>query len=107
MSRDSRTGEWKTAISGEIIEGKGLQTDPEFMKNFSDIQQEVKDYVAKPIGTFTKTISTRESMVGDSAFVDLIHRIQPGITDADISFAAPLSFDAEIKKGDYCPPPWT
>ena len=35
-----------------------------------------------------------------SAFVDLIHQIQLEITGADISFAAPLSFDERISKGD-------
>jgi 2',3'-cyclic-nucleotide 2'-phosphodiesterase/3'-nucleotidase len=50
------------------------------------------------------TISTRDSMFGDSAFVDLIHNIQLslagkpeyGLNKADISFAAPLSMDASI-----------
>ena len=54
----------------------------------------------KPIGRFTATISTREAMFGDSAFVDLIHRAQLELTKADVSFAAPLSFDAAIREGE-------
>ena len=100
MSRDDQTGEWSKEITGEIIEGTDLPPDAAFMSQFAPVQQEVKDYVAKPIGAFTKTISTRESMFGDSPFVDLIHRIQLEITDADVSFAAPLSFSAEISAGD-------
>ncbi|MCZ7615199.1 MAG: 5'-nucleotidase C-terminal domain-containing protein [Ignavibacteriaceae bacterium] len=53
----------------------------------------------KPIGRFTKSISSRESLFGPSAFVDLIHKIQLDITNADISFTAPLSFDTEIDSG--------
>ena len=36
---------------------------------------------------------------GPSAFVDMIHSIQLEITGADISFAAPLSFDVRISEG--------
>lgn len=100
MSWNKVTHEWDSKISGEIIEGDNLAPDAAFMNRFGSVQQEVKDYVAKPIGTFTRSISTRESMFGDSPFVDLIHRIQLEITDADVSFAAPLSFDAEIHEGD-------
>ena len=35
-----------------------------------------------------------------SAFIDLIHSLQLALTGADISFAAPLSYDAQIKAGD-------
>lgn len=100
MSWNKNTLEWDLETTGEIVEGKNLPVDRDFINTFSNIQQEVKDYVGKPIGSFTKTISTRESMFGDSPFVDLIHRIQLNITDADVSFAAPLSFDAEIHEGD-------
>ena len=54
----------------------------------------------KKIGTFTESISTHPAFFGPSAFIDLIHTLQLDITGADISFAAPLSFDSEIKKGD-------
>lgn len=35
-----------------------------------------------------------------SAFIDLIHQLQLDLTGADVSFCAPLSMYAEIKKGD-------
>jgi 2',3'-cyclic-nucleotide 2'-phosphodiesterase/3'-nucleotidase len=93
-------GGWTKELSGEIIEVKDYPADEEFMIEFKPVVDELKMYVDKPIGRFTKTISTRESMFGDSAFVDLIHRIQLDLTKADVSFAAPLSFDASINEGD-------
>ncbi len=77
-----------------------MAPDPEFKSRFDYAAKEVKEYVAKPIGELTETVSTREAMFGDSPFVDLIHRIQLGLTKPDVSFAAPLSFDTEIKKGE-------
>ncbi len=99
MNYDKSDQSWKKEIKGEIIDSKNYKPDSLFMNKFSSAVEEVKKYVSKPIGTFTKTISTRESMFGDSPFVDLIQRIQLELTHADVSFATPLSFNAEIKKG--------
>lgn len=70
------------------------------MKHFASQYETVKRFVSKKIGTFTESISTHPSFFGPSAFIDLIHTLQLDITGADVSFAAPLSFDAEIKEGD-------
>ena len=99
MKYDKSTHSWVKEIKGEIIDSKNYKPDEGYMKKFAPVVEEVKKYVSKPIGTFTKTISTRESLFGDSPFVDLIQRIQLDITHADVSFAAPLSFNAEIRKG--------
>lgn len=60
----------------------------------------MQNFVSKKIGSFTETISTRPAYFGSSAFIDLIHELQLAISGADISFAAPLSYDTEIRKGD-------
>jgi len=99
MKFDKKTKTWKKKISGKIIDSKNYKPDAAYMKKFTPVIEEVKKYVSKPIGYFTKTISTRTSIFGDSPFVDLINKIQLEVTHADISFAAPLSLNAEIKKG--------
>ena len=96
---DSSSSLWKKEITGEIVASKNYKPDAGYMKKFGPVIEEVKNYVSKPIGVFTKTISTRESMFGDSPFVDLIQKIQLDLTHADVSFSEPLSFNAEIKKG--------
>jgi len=94
------TGKWQKNITGEVIESKNFKPDEAYMKKFEPVIKEVKEYVSKPIGVFTKTISTRKSIFGDSPFVDLIQKIQLDITHADVSFSSPLSFNVEIKKGE-------
>ncbi len=91
---------WDKTTSGEIVDVSTYQPDAEYMDRFSVNIDEIKQYVSKKVGSFTESISTREAMFGDSPFVDLIHRIQLDITDADVSFAAPLSFDKTIHSGD-------
>lgn len=87
-------------MSGEIVEVKNYKPDEEFMKRFSPAFDEVKKYVSRPIGKFTKSISSRDALFGPSEFVDLINTVQLELTETDISFTAPLSFNATIKEGD-------
>ena len=97
---DEASKSFSTSVKGETVMMEGVPADTVFQAEFQGAYDSVKEYVAKPIGNFTKTISTKEAMFGDSAFVDLIHRIQLEITKADVSFAAPLSFIATINEGD-------
>ena len=87
-------------IKGVLTETKDYGISEDFMKNFAPQYDTVRNFVSKKIGTFTESISTCPSFFGPSAFIDLIHTLQLDITGAEISFAAPLSFDAKINKGD-------
>ncbi len=100
LNKNPETGIWKKETSGAVIQIEKFKPDEAFMNEFEPVIKNIKAYVAKPIGEFTETISTRESIFGDSPFVDLIQHIQLELTHADVSFAAPLSFNAEIKKGE-------
>jgi 2',3'-cyclic-nucleotide 2'-phosphodiesterase/3'-nucleotidase len=100
MDFDSTNGRWnKKSISGEIIETKNYKPDVKFMSRFIKDLNTVENYVQKPIGEITKTISSRESLFGPSAFVDLIQKAQLDLTGSDISFASPLSSNATIDSG--------
>jgi len=96
---DEKNNRWDKNISSEIINTKNIDADPKFLKTFSDQFEIVKKYVSRPIGEFTEKISARKSIFGNSSFVDLIHKIQLELTDADISFTAPLSIHTTIPEG--------
>ena len=87
-------------IKGVLTETEAYGISEDFMKHFAPQYDTVRNFVSKKIGTFTESISTCPSFFGPSAFIDLIHTLQLDITGAEISFAAPLSFDAKINKGD-------
>lgn len=87
-------------ISGSLpeVEPHGISKD--FMQAFAPQYKTIEEFVSRKIGTFTDSLSTRPAFFGPSAFIDFIHTLQLDMTGADISFAAPLSFDATIQKGD-------
>jgi 2',3'-cyclic-nucleotide 2'-phosphodiesterase/3'-nucleotidase len=86
-------------ISGKIIQTSAFEPDTGFINKFKKFEEVLNEYVGKVIGTSSSVISTRDSYFGSSAFVDMIHSVQMEITGAEISFAAPLSFDVKIDKG--------
>lgn len=90
----------RKSIQGKLADMDKLDPSPDFMKQFAPQYQAVEAFVSEKVGTFTETISTRPAYFGPSAFIDFIHSLQLDLTGADISFAAPLSFDAVIKEGD-------
>ncbi len=104
LTMNDQTGKWDKSVRGGLVDMKGYQPDPDFMAKFQPMFDEIKAWVDRPIGKMDGVITTRDSMFGDSAFVDLIHRIQLdlsndptlGLKPADISFAAPLSADSKI-----------
>lgn len=99
FSGNKITGRMQKEISGTIINVSDFKPDKDFTERFKTQDETLKEYVNKVIGSSTATISSRDSYFGSSAFVDMIHSIQMEITGADVSFAAPLSFDVSIPKG--------
>lgn len=89
-------------VEGKLVNMDGYAPDADFLNIFSGAYETTMDFVSRNIGRIEHTISSKEAFFGPSAFVDLIHQLQLDITEADISFCAPLSAYAEIKKGDIC-----
>ena len=99
ISTRKTKGKKSKKLTGQIIKVAEYQPDPEFIEKFSPQHKTVDEYVNRVIGNSSATISSRDAYFGSSAFVDMIHSVQLEITGADISFAAPLSFDVSISKG--------
>ena len=93
------TGRDHKNISGELIKLNSLRQDDRFTACYKGTADAVKQYTSRVIGYSTSRADAHDSFFGPSAFVDLIHKIQLSITGADISFAAPLSFNAAIDSG--------
>ncbi len=99
ISPRRRKGKSRRIIHGSIIKSSDFKPDPGFVSSFARQNKVIGAYVDKVIASSSATISSRDAIFGPSAFVDMVHSLQLGITGADISFAAPLSFDVSILKG--------
>ena len=86
-------------ISGEIVDVTPFEIDQQYVSHFQAAIDSINNYVNRPIGVFENPIYTRDCYFGSAAFSDFIHDLQLQLTGADISFNAPLSFDACIPAG--------
>ena len=87
-------------ISGRLTDVSKMSIDNDFISTFTHVSDSVKSFINRRIGEITESIHTSDSFFGSSTFSDLIHQLQLSITGADISFNAPLTFDAVVHKGD-------
>lgn len=99
ISSSKTKGRKHKVVEGKIIDLGEYEPDSEFMDKFGKNHSAIENYVSRVIGNSSAEISSRDSYFGPSAFVDMIHLAQLEITKADISFAAPLSFDVSISEG--------
>lgn len=86
-------------VNGKLTNVRNIPADKAMTVFFKPQTDAVETFACKQIGTLKRSIYTRDSYFGSSAFNDLIHNLQLQITEADISISAPLSFDASINEG--------
>jgi len=96
---DSKTNQYKKKWEASVVDINNEPADQLFMSTFKDQFEAVKKYTSQQIGEFTASIDSKDAYFGNSAFIDLIHQIQLSFSQADISFADPLSFRSQISKG--------
>lgn len=86
-------------ITSNILDVSGFEPDKAFLEKFAPQREKIRNYVARKIGNVSEEMSIDDAFFGPSTFMSFLHRLQLDISGADISFAAPLSFGAVIRKG--------
>lgn len=86
-------------VNGEIVSMTDYEPSEKFLSEFSAEFEAVRKFVDRQIGYNSKRLSTQEAYFGASEFMQLLHELQLEISGADVSFAAPLSFNASIEAG--------
>lgn len=92
----------KTAIKALTPTLENIDTIPphtKFTNQFQTQHHTVNQFVSQQIGHATGSFTAIDSYFGPSAFMTLLHQLQLKIAKAQISFAAPLTFDAVIAQG--------
>jgi len=93
-------GKGKHVLAGRLIPMNTLPESAAFIERYKGVSDTLREYTSEIIGRSDATATTRDAFFGPSAFVDLIHRMQLDISGAQVSLAAPLSFDQSINEGD-------
>lgn len=87
------------SLTADIIPVKADKADPEMRKQFQKDYEAVKSFTLKEVGELGMDLDTRDSFKGMSDYLNLLHTISLSGDKADISIAAPLTYNGQIKAG--------
>lgn len=83
----------------ELIKVKAENADTVMRAHFQKDYEAVKSFTVTPVGVLNTELRTRDSYKGMSDYINLIHTVSLGCSPAEISFAAPLTYNGTVKQG--------
>lgn len=87
------------SLKAELIPVDKRNADKDMQEMFRADFEAVKAFTLKEVGELKTDLRTRDAYKGMSDYLNLIHTLSLGCTPAQISFAAPLTFNGFIKAG--------
>ncbi len=86
-------------LGAELLPIDKNKVDKEMQEMFRPEFEAVKAFTLKEVGELRTDLRTRDAYRGMSDYMNLIHTLSLGCTPAQISFAAPLTFNGFVKAG--------
>lgn len=86
-------------FASELIKVKPEMADTAMRAAFLKEYQAVKAFTLKPVGTLNTDLVTRDAYAGMCDYLNLIHTVGLGCAPAEISIAAPLTYNGTVKAG--------
>ena len=86
-------------LSAGLMRLDKSKVDKDMQALFRPDYEAVKAFTLKEVGRLNTDLRTRDAYAGMSDYLNLIHTLSLEATDAQISFAAPLTFNGHIKAG--------
>ncbi len=86
-------------LRGEVVRMDKNKVDVGMKERFRPDFEAVRDFTVRPVGHLDMELHTREAYLGMCDYVNLVHTVQLQSSGAQISFAAPLTFNGTVKSG--------
>lgn len=87
------------SLSAELLDLDKSVVDQRMKDLFRPEYEAVRAFTLKEVGELKGDLYTREAYRGMSDYINLIHTLSIGCSPAQISFAAPLTFNGVVKAG--------
>jgi len=87
-------------LSGEIVRMDKNAVDTEMKALFDPEFEMVKEFTLQKVGKLDMPLLMRDSYAGMCDYMNLLHTVQLSVPEADLSFAAPLTFNGRVRSGD-------
>lgn len=86
-------------LSADLMRLDKSKVDKKMQALFRPEYEAVKAFTLKEVGRLNTDLRTRDAYTGMSDYLNLIHTLSLEATNAQISFAAPFTFNGHIKAG--------
>ena len=86
-------------LSASLVPVRKENVDTAMRSHFRPDYEAVRDFTLTPVGELGVRMVTRDSYKGMCPYIDFIHSVSLGCEPAQISFAAPLTYDGVIEPG--------
>ena len=90
---------YRKKFTGRLIPVEKLGVDTSYANTFRNDFLNAKKFTNQEIGELEKDIYTSDAFFGPSDYMNLIHTVQLNSSDAEISLAAPLTYNGKIAAG--------
>lgn len=87
------------ALDAELLDVDKNKVDENMKALFRPDYEAVKAFTLKEVGELKADLRTRDAYCGMSDYINLIHTLSIGCSPAQISFAAPLTFNGTVDAG--------
>ena len=96
----TRTKEGKITLSAKLVDMGGYEPDEKYVNAFSSHTERINNYMERVIGTSAYAATMDDALLGPSALVDFMHKMQLDVSGAKISFVAPLISGGGLPEGE-------
>ncbi len=95
-----RTKEGDFTLSAALVDVDNYTPDVEYMQTFAPQIERISKYVDRTIGTSAHAATMDDVLLGPSALIDFMHKMQLDASGAKVSFAAPLMPGGVLPEGE-------
>lgn len=87
------------AVSADLIPVTAARVDTVMSARFHDDYTAVKAFTLQEVGTLVTDLRTRDAYRGMSDYINLVHTLQISCAPAQVSIAAPLTYNGLVRAG--------
>ncbi|MBQ9659867.1 MAG: bifunctional metallophosphatase/5'-nucleotidase [Bacteroidales bacterium] len=97
---EKKDGRLVKHVEGEYVRMDKARVDEAMKEHFRPNFEEVRAFTVQPVARLDMELRTRDSYKGMCDYINLIHTVQISVPEAQLSFAAPLTYNGTVKPGE-------
>ena len=99
ITTSRREGRKVKKVHGAYVRMDKDKVNEEMKEQFRPAFGKVQAFTLQPVGELAMELRTSDAYRGMSDYIDLLHTVQLDVPGAQVSFAAPLTFNGTVKSG--------